>query len=996
MQLHVRDPRQPLAGDLVVPSSKYHAHRALILASLAPGRSRIAGLSDARHVRDTIELLRGLGTRIEVEGDGFVVDGAPYVPQSPTVSAGSSGTTLYFMTGLAALAEAPVTVVGQKYLQRRPIGPLLSALETLGVRLESTDDRPPITVQPGRPAGGRVRIAGTLSQWISGLLLLAPFATGPTVIEVDGELNERPYLALTVDMMRRFGLDVDVAPDWRRFAIEPGQAARPAAVALPPDVGSAAFALAAAALHPSDVRLHGFATGTGGRVDHPEARALEVMRAMGVPMEVDGEASTVRVRHDGAPLRGVEIDCREMPDMLPIFSVLGAFATGTTRFTNVEHVRLKESDRVAAMLQLARMGARVEMQGGDLVCHGVRRLRATPLSSYNDHRVLMSLAVAGTRADGESTLTYPNAYRISYPRFLDDMTAIGLPLWVQDDRAVAHAAGRARRRESVAIDRAVQTPITEQVRRWAAERPEELAVVDVDVAGTRTWTWRALTDAVDGMAALLLELGVGPGEPVAFQLPNVGEFPVVALAALRIGAVCCPLMPIFRERELAQALVRSRARVLIVADRFRGRDHAAEAAAVLSGGATGVEHVLVLGLDEAAPSPLPASGPARWQRLDEALPGATVDPDALAARTPAPDARAQLLFTSGTTGEPKGVVHRFDTLTRAAAMEIEHLGLGRDDRVFVPSPLAHQTGFLYGMWLALFLGSPQILQREWDAARATEALREWDGSFVQAATPFLADLVATVEAGAQAPPLRVFVVTGAAVPRVLARRATEALGTAVCGAWGSTETCLGTLSGPEDPPAKAWGTDGRPLAGVEVRISDDRGRVLPVGQEGNFELLSRCFFEGYLDHPEWTAGALTDDGWFRTGDLGTLDHTGYLRVTGRVKDVINRGGEKVPVAEIEQILHAHPDVAEAAIVAMPDERLGERACAFVVLRDGAELDFAALRRHLDEAGVAKPYWPERLELVARLPRNPIGKVQKFRLRDHARQLRPHVKEEIVP
>jgi cyclohexanecarboxylate-CoA ligase len=444
--------------------------------------------------------------------------------------------------------------------------------------------------------------------------------------------------------------------------------------------------------------------------------------------------------------------------------------------------------------------------------------------------------------------------------------------------------------------------------------------------------------------------------------------------------VCCPLMPIFREREVAQALERSRARVLVIADAFRGRDHAAETAAVLADAATQVEHVLVVGV-EGDGAPLPAG----WRRLDEAAAAVAVDPDALAARTPAPDARAQLLFTSGTTGEPKGVVHRYDALTRAAAMEIEHLGLGRDDRIFVPSPLAHQTGFLYGMWLALFLGSPQIVQRRWDPVRALEALREWGGSFVQAATPFLADLVTAVEDGGERPPLRVFVVTGAAVPRVLAQRATEVLGTAVCGAWGSTETCLGTLGAPDDPPERAWGTDGRPLAGVEVRIVDDRGRRVPAGQEGNFELRSRCFFDGYLERPELTAAALTPDGFYRTGDLATLDEAGYLRITGRVKDVINRGGEKVPVAEIEQLLHEHPAVAEAAIVAMPDERLGERACAFVVLVPGGELDFAAMQAHLEQAQVTRQYWPERLEVIDALPRNPIGKVQKYVLREWAAQ-----------
>lgn len=995
MHLHVRGHNRPLAGELVVPSSKYHAHRALILASLAPGTSRIVGLSDARHVEFTIDVLRGLGTRIDVEPDGFVVRGGPYRPLRDTVSVGSSGTTLYFMIGLSALADAPVTVTGQKYFQRRPVGPLLSALQAMGVRLSSDNERPPILVQPQRPTGGHVRIPGTLSQWISGLLLLAPFATGPTVVEVEGTLNESPYLALTVDMMRRFGLEVDVAPDWRRFEVQPGQEAKPTTVVLPPDLGSAAFGLAAAALHPADVLFRGLGAGDDGRVDHPEAHVLDVMREMGVPMEADAAARTVRVRHDGAPLRGVDIDCREIPDMLPILSTLGAFAEGETTFRNVAHVRLKESDRVAAMVQLARMGGDVRMRGDDLVCRGVDRLTGAPLSSYNDHRVLMALAVAATRAAGTSTLTYPNAYRISYPGFLDDMRAVGLSMEVRRDRAGARAP--ARRRESVAIDQAAQTPITEQMRRWARERPTELGLVDAGSDVARAWTWRKLADDVDRAAQLLLDLGVQPGEPVAFQLPNVGEFVVIALACLRIGAVCCPLMPIFREREVALALERSRARVLIVAERFRGRDHVAETEAVLERpSAAAVEHVLVVAAEPGPPSELPAGGRARWQRYAEALAGRAVDAAALDARRPAFDAPAQLLFTSGTTGEPKGVIHRFDTLTRAAAMEIEHLGLGRDDRIFVPSPLAHQTGFLYGMWLALFLGVPQILQPVWDATRAAAALREWGGSFVQAATPFLADLVAAVEDGEEAPAtLRIFVVTGAAVPRVLAERATEVLDTAVCGAWGSTETCLGTLSTPEDPPEKVWGTDGRPLAGVQVRIVDDAGNELPAGAEGNFELLSRCFFDGYLDHPEWTAAAITQDGWYRTGDLAVLDEDGFLRITGRVKDVVNRGGEKVPVAEIEQLLHAHPAVEEAAIVAMPDERLGERACAFVVLAEGGDFDFAAMREHLDAAHVAKQYWPERLEVIDALPRNPIGKVQKFVLRERARDLTPLTSKEAV-
>jgi 3-phosphoshikimate 1-carboxyvinyltransferase len=978
-----------------------------MLASLAEGESRIRGGVAAKHVQSTIEVLTGLGTEIERTPDGFLVRGRglPYRPLRDTVSVGSSGSTLYFMVGLASLADAPVTITGQKYFQRRPIGPLLEALQSTGIELESTNSTPPITVAPKRPRGGRVSIAGTLSQWISGLIMVAPFATGPTTIEVEGTLNEQPYVELTVNMMRDFGLKVEVADDWRRFEIEGNQAARAAEVTLPPDIGSLAFGLAATSIHPSDIFFHGVHEIDGAKVDHPEAHFLDVAAAMGLPMELDREAGGLRVRHDGVRLRGVEVDCQPMPDMLPVLSTMGQFAEGETRFSNVAHVRLKESDRVVSMLQLNRMGGDVEEQGDEFVVRGIEgNLTGSPLSSFNDHRVHMALTVAASRARGESSLTYPNAFRISYPGFLDDMRAIGLDLGIQDDRerTAAGAPARAgeadsgqRAEQSIAVDQAAEVPIVDWVGRWVEERPAEDALVDVRASGTRTWTWEELDREADKAAAVLLELGVEPGETVAYQLPNWGEFVILTLACMKVGAICCALMPIFREREISFAVRRAKARVLVVADEFRGRKHAEEAAAMLAApngdGPLPVEHVLVVGADGAPV--LPKTPEARWHHFAAALAGAEVDRGAIDARKPAPTALSQLFFTSGSTGEPKGVLHRYDALTRAAMMEVEHLGLGRDDTIFIPTPLAHQTGLLYGMWLAFALGSTQVIQDVWDAGVAARALREWDGTFVQAATPFLADLVRVVESGEeQAPPaLRIFVVTGAAVPRALAERATTVLSAAVCGAWGSTESCLGALAAPGDDPEKVWGTDGRALAGTRIRIVDDEDNVLGPGEEGNFQVTSRCLFEEYLDRPDLTAAAMTLDGWYRTGDLATIDADGFLRLTGRVKDIINRGGEKVPVAEIEQLLHQHEAVAEVAIVAMPDERLGERACAYVVLDpdwDGdSEFGLAEVRAHLDAAEVSKHYWPERIETVDEMPRTPSGKIQKFILRDRAKGLR---------
>lgn len=977
-----------------------------MLASLAEGESRIKGGVAAKHVQSTIEVLNGLGTEIERTAEGFLVRGGlPYRPLRDSVSVGSSGTTLYFMIGLASLADAPVTITGQKYFQRRPVGPLLEALTSMGIELTSANATPPITVQPKRPRGGRVSIAGTLSQWISGLLIVAPFASGPTTIEVEGTLNEQPYVELTVNMMRAFGLEVGVSDDWRRFEIEPNQTARAAEIALPPDIGSLAFGLAATSIHPADVFFHGVSEIDGARVDHPEAHFLDVVTEMGLPMELDPAAGGMRVRHDGVRLRGVEIDCRPMPDMLPVLSTMGQFAEGETRFSNVAHVRLKESDRVVSMLQLNRMGGDVEEQGDELVVRGIAGdLTGSPLSSFNDHRVHMSLAVAASRARGESSLTYPNAYRISYPGFLDDMTAIGLDLSIQDDRertpvgapaGQGEAKGGQRAVESIAIDQAAEISIVDWVGRWARERPGQNAVVDTRAGGTRVWTWEELDQEADKAAALLLELGVEPGETVAYQLPNWGEFVILTLACMKIGAICCALMPIFREREIGFALRRSKARVLVVADEFRGRKHAEEAAAMLAGSTNGdeplsVEHVIVVGAN-GAPA-LPKTEGARWHDFAAAVAGQEPDTAAIVARKPAPTALSQLFFTSGSTGEPKGVLHRYDALTRAAMMEVEHLGLGRDDTIFIPTPLAHQTGLLYGMWLSFALGSTQVIQDVWDPRRAAAALREWDGTFVQAATPFLADLVRVVEAGEEPvpPALRIFVVTGAAVPRALAERATTVLSAAVCGAWGSTESCLGALAAPGDDPAKVWGTDGRALAGTRIRIVDDEDQVLGPGEEGNFQVTSRCLFEGYLDRPDLTAAAMTADGWYRTGDLATIDGDGYLRLTGRVKDIINRGGEKVPVAEIEQLLHEHPAVAEVAIVAMPDERLGERACAFIVRDPGFAGDFglAEVREWLDSHEMSKHYWPERVETLAEMPRTPSGKIQKFVLREQAKGLRP--------
>ena len=533
-------------------------------------------------------------------------------------------------------------------------------------------------------------------------------------------------------------------------------------------------------------------------------------------------------------------------------------------------------------------------------------------------------------------------------------------------------------------------------RRWARERPTETAIVDVRADGTRAWSWSALDEAADRTATLLLRLGVQPGEAVAYQLPNWGEFVVLTIATLRIGAVCCPLMPIFGRREVSHALRRSKARVFVVPERFRGRDHLSETQVLLADEeGLAVEHVLVAGAGEHVEL-LSRTG-MQWHDLATASEQEKADPEAIAARAPKPDAIAQLLFTSGTTGEPKGVLHRFDALTRAAAMEIEHLRLGRDDVLFIPSPLAHQTGFLYGMWEAFVLGATQLLQDVWDPVRAARALRAWGGSFVQAATPFLTDLVRVVEEGEPRPrALRIFVVTGAAVPRALAEHATSVLDTAVSAPGARRSPAWARSRRPATSPRSAGAPTGARSPAPSIRITDDGRGGARRRRGGQLRGLQPLPVRGLPrppgpDRRRAHARRLVPVGRPRDDRQRRLPADPRPRIT----DVINRGGEKVPVAEIEQLLHRHParrgrgDRGDARPAA-GRARMRVRRWASPTSPDlpgGAGVPRRARGR---EPVLARADRADR-----GLPRNASGKIQKFLLRELAAGLKPSTLKESV-
>jgi len=332
-------------------------------------------------------------------------------------------------------------------------------------------------------------------------------------------------------------------------------------------------------------------------------------------------------------------------------------------------------------------------------------------------------------------------------------------------------------------------------------------------------------------------------------------------------------------------------------------------------------------------------------------------------------------------------MHISNTLFANIIPYAERLGLTQQDVVLMSSPMAHQTGFMYGMMMALYLGAKNVLQDIWIPERAADIIEAEGATFTMASTPFLSDLTEVAQRRPEAfRTFRVFLAGGAPIPRVLARRAAEALGAFIISGWGMTENgaiCIGKL---DDPPEKIFDTDGCPLPGIEIRVIDPDGATLPAGEEGRLQARGCSNFVGYLKRPE--LNGIDADGWFDTGDLARIDAEGYVRITGRSKDIIIRGGENIPVVEIEQLLYRHPAVQELAIVAMPDPRLGERCCAFVVPKRDATFDFAEMIRHLEEQRVARTFMPERLEIVTEMPKTPSGKIQKFRLREAARGFAP--------
>ncbi len=407
-----------LKGSVPAPPSKSYTHRALIAATLTRGETHIESPLFCKDTEATMRACRSLGAEIVASKGSIFVNGPLKLraPDEP-IDCRESGSTMRFLTPVAALAEGTTVLTGGPSLLRRPVGPLVDALQDLGVDCNSTDGYPPVIVKGGL-AGGRTSIVGDVSsQFITGLLLACPLAEDDTEIHVSTPLESKPYVRLTLSLLRKHGVTVNASSNLRSFRI-PGQQHYAATDhKVPGDYSSAAFLMAAAAITSSSVIIGNLTQ----EPDQPDREILSILRRMGA--RVEAKATSVYV--EGRSLRGVEVDCRDIPDLVPVTAALGCKAAGVTRILKAGRLRLKESDRLESVTELRKFGAVVEQRQGTLTVEPPPQLRGAKVDPHGDHRIAMACTLLGLAADGETLVLGAECVDKSYPGFFEDIRRLG-------------------------------------------------------------------------------------------------------------------------------------------------------------------------------------------------------------------------------------------------------------------------------------------------------------------------------------------------------------------------------------------------------------------------------------------------------------------------------------------------------------------------------------------------------------------------------------------
>jgi acyl-CoA synthetase (AMP-forming)/AMP-acid ligase II len=497
----------------------------------------------------------------------------------------------------------------------------------------------------------------------------------------------------------------------------------------------------------------------------------------------------------------------------------------------------------------------------------------------------------------------------------------------------------------------VRETLADALWRAVKETPDRVLVVDGDYRLDCRTLYARATVLAQAMLAR-----APAGSVVSFMLPNWHEAAVIYLAATLAGMVANPILPSLRDHELSFILKDVDTRLIFAPSVFRQYDYAAMLSRVTAQ-LESPPHVIILRGEAGPHTPYEAL----MEQRNVGRPFPAVDPDAV----------RMVMFTSGTTGRPKGVLHSHNSIHALICQLREHWLIEPGDTFLVPSPISHIGGSIYAFELPLLAGTTAVLMDRWNADEAVKLMDTARCTHMAGATPFLEQILAGARrAGTRLPGLKVFICGGASVPPSLIRDGAEYFERAVVSrVYGSTEVPVTTVGAMQHGDVgHAAETDGRPGL-AEVRLADT-GEICARGPQ---------MLVGYL-HPEDEANAFDAEGFYRTGDLGRFVDGDYLVVTGRAKDIIIRNGENIAPKEVEDILLGHPDIAEIAIVGLPDPRTGERACAAIVPKQAPGPDVPSLRAFLEALGVASFKIPEQVAIVDQLPKNDAGKVLKERIR----------------
>jgi acyl-CoA synthetase (AMP-forming)/AMP-acid ligase II len=503
------------------------------------------------------------------------------------------------------------------------------------------------------------------------------------------------------------------------------------------------------------------------------------------------------------------------------------------------------------------------------------------------------------------------------------------------------------------------------------------------VDGTTSWTWTDLGRAVDRAAKAYLGAGIEVGDRVAIWAPNCPEWVVALLGLQSVGAVLVPLNTRFKGAEAADIIGRSRARILVTVDGFLDNRYVA----MLDGhDLPHLERIVVLRTEPGQALP---SGTERWEDfVDSGEADAVTDLSVEVRRAQlAPDTVADLLFTSGTTGKPKGVICTNGQTLRTVATWANVVGLGEADRYLAINPFFHSFGYKAGIIAWLVTGGVLVPMPVFDVPEAMRIITEQRISMVPG-PPTLYQTILNHPDRAQldSSSLRLAVTGAASVPVSLVEQMRDDLGfDTVITAYGLTEGCgFATMCRRSDDATTIATTSGRAMPGIEVLVVDEHGAAVAPGEAGEVVIRGYNVMQGYFEDPGATAEAVDAEGWLHTGDVGVMDERGYLKITDRMKDLFIVGGFNAYPAEIENLLLAHPDIAQVAVIGVPDERMGEVAAAFVVPTTGTTPDPAEIvawaREHM-----ANYKAPRQVHVVDALPFNPGGKVMKFELRNRLQE-----------